>query len=107
MSVIWRNPDADENGQQEAYAEVLQSYEKAQEARDKAVDELKGPLCTLAVVFERSTGALEPLSRYETTLERRLRNAMQDLERLQADRKAEAAATATVIDITDLAQDKS
>ena len=47
------------------------------------------------------------LSRYETTMERRLRNAVQDLERLQAARKSEAAETATVIDITDLNQDQS
>ena len=60
-----------------------------------------------ADLFQNRRTCVETLSRYETTLERRLRNAMQDLERLQADRKAEAAAAATVIDITELDQDKS
>ena len=100
-------PDPDDASGLEAYADAFQSIERAEKGRNKAKDELKGPLCTLAVVFQRSTGALETLSRYETTLERRLRNAMQDLERLQAARRAEAAAAATVIDITDLNQDKN
>ena len=59
---------------------------------------------SLDAVFRRSANNLERLSRYETTIERRLRNAMQDLDRVQAARKEEAAETATVIDITDLDQ---
>ena len=100
-------PDPDDASGLEAYADAFQSIQKAEKRRNKAEDELKDPLCTLAVIFANSTTTLETLSRYETTLERRLRNAMQDLERLQADRKAEAAAAATVIDITELDQDKS
>jgi len=38
---------------------------------------------------------------------RRVRDATQDIERLQAARRTEAAAAATVIEITDLNQDKS
>ena len=107
--------DPDERLLAEDKAKILiQRLDKAEEdsknateAYEKAEDELKNSFCSLEVVFRRSIENLETLSRYETTIERRLRNAMQDLERLQAARRTEAAATATVIDITDLAQDKS
>ena len=59
------------------------------------------------MVFHHPNDHLERLTRYETTIERHLRNAMQDLERLQAARKAEAAATATVIDISDLNREEA
>jgi hypothetical protein len=57
--------------------------------------------------FKRSQDILHMLSRFETTIERPLRNATQDFERLQSARKAEAAEAATVIDITDLKQEAS
>ena len=90
-----------------SYEKAKKAYEKAEEAYDRAEDELKSSSCSLDVVFRRSTENLERLSRYETTMERWLRNAMQDLERLQAARKVEAAEAATVIDVTDLGQDES
>lgn len=89
------------------YDKAERAYQRAKEAYDRAEDELKSQSCSLDLVFLRSTEDLERLSRYETTIERRLRNAMQDLERVQAARKAEAAETATVIDLTDLGQGES
>ena len=86
--------------------EAEEVYEKARAVYEHAQDELKSSAYSLDVVFLRINNGLERLSRYETTIERRLRAAMQDLERLQAARKAEAAETATVIDITDLNQDE-
>jgi len=68
---------------------------------------VKSSSCSLDAVFRRSANNLERLSRYETTIERRLRAAMQDLERLQAARETQAAEAATVIDITDLDQAES
>jgi len=98
---------AEENDQSADHAEALRSLEKEVEAYHKTEAELRGPLCNFAEVFIGAHWKLEKLSRYETSLERWLRNAMQDLERLQAARKAEAAEAATVIDITDLGEDKS
>ena len=89
------------------YDKAEEAYERARAVYENAEGELKSSACSLDEVFFRSANYLERLSRYETTLERRLRNAMQDLERLQAARKAEAAEAATVIDITDLGEDKS
>jgi hypothetical protein len=103
-------PDSDvseENDQSEDYAEFLRSFEKEEEAYHKAEDELRSTLCNFAEVFIGSRWKLEKLSRYETTLERWLRNAMQDLERLQAARKAEAAEAATVIDISDMTREEA
>ena len=56
--------------------EARRGWEKAEGAHDKSQDQLEDPLCTFAEVFENSTGKLEKLSRYETTIERRLRHAM-------------------------------
>ena len=105
----------DQHGFPDDHAKILkQRYDDAEKAYDlaravyeNAEDELNSSACSLDVVFLRSRNNLEQLSRYETTIERRLRNAMQDLERLQAARKAEAAEVATVIDITDLNQKAS
>ncbi len=107
--------DPDERNLAEDKAKILiqrlgkaeEDYKKSTAVYEKTEDELKSSFCSLEVVFRRSTDNLEKLSRYETTMERRLRNAIQDLERAQAARRAEAAATATVIDITDLARAKS
>ena len=74
---------------------------------NNAEEELKDSALSLDEVFFRSTNYLERLSRYETTIERRLRDAMQDLERLQVARKAEAAESATVIDISDMNQEEA
>ena len=95
------------NPQPEVDAEFLRSFEKKEEAYHKAEDELRSTLCNFAEVFIGSRWKLEKLSRYETTLERWLRNAMQDLERLQAALKAEAAETATVIDISDMNREEA
>jgi hypothetical protein len=91
----------------EEYTSALRDYEKSKEAHVRAEDELAGSLCQRASVFRGSWVLLEKLSRYETTLERRLRNAMQDLERLQAARKSEAAASATVIEISDMNREEA
>ncbi len=87
--------------------ETEEDYEKARVIYVNAEDELKSSACSLDEVFFRSTNYLERLSRYETTIERRLRAAMQDLERLQAARKAEAAEAATVIDISDMNREEA
>jgi hypothetical protein len=84
------------------YNKAEAAYERARAIYDNAEEELKDSTLSLDVVFFRSTNYLERLSRYETTIERRLRNAMQDLERLQTTRKAEAAESATVFDISDM-----
>ncbi len=86
---------------------MRRSFEKESETYHKAEDELRSTLCNFAEVFIGSHWLLEKLSRYETSLERWLRNAMQDLERLQAARKAEAAEAATVIDISDMNQEEA
>ena len=100
-------PEPEDESAVEAYATACRAWEKARKACEKIETELQDPGFSLAIAFRRSTKDLEMLSRYETTLERRLRNAMQDLERVQAVRKIEAAEAATVIDITDLNQDES
>ena len=89
------------------YHESDEAYERARAVYENAEGELKSSACSLDEVFFRSTNYLERLSRYETTIERRLRNAMQDLERLQVARKAEAAESATVIDISDMNQEEA
>ena len=87
--------------------EAEEDYEKARVIYVNAEDELKSSACSLDEFFFRSTNYLERLSRYETTIERRLRAAMQDLERLQAARKTEAAEAATVIDISDMNREEA
>ena len=89
------------------YVAAARAYEKANKAHEIAEEELTKPLCNLAEVFQGSHWKLEKLSRYETSLERWLRNAMQDLERLQAARKSEAAEAATVIDISDMNREEA
>ena len=91
----------------QAYAEALRDCEEARRARDQAKAQLESGDFALAVVFRQSTKDLETLSRYETTIERQLRNAMQDLERLQFARADKAAEAATVIDVKDLNRDAS
>jgi hypothetical protein len=89
------------------YNKAEAAYERARVIYNNAEEELKASALSLDEVFFRSTNYLERLSRYETTIERRLRAAMQDLERVQAARKEEAVEAATVIDITDLDQAES
>jgi hypothetical protein len=91
----------------EEYAKAVRAYEKAEEAFARADGELLAPLCNRGSVFRGSWVLLDKISRYETALERRLRSQMQDLERLQSARKAEAAAAATVIDVTDMDGDEA
>ena len=100
-------PEDEAEALNKRYDEAEAAYEKASAAYDSAENELKNSACSLDVVFLRTDHYLERISRYETTIERRLRNAMQDLERLQSARKTEAAEAATVIDITDLDQAES
>jgi hypothetical protein len=88
------------------YNKAEAAYERARAIYDNAEETLKDSALSLDEVFFRSTNYLERLSRYETTIERRLRNAMQDLERFQIARKVEAAETATVIDISDMNQEE-
>ena len=101
--------DFDESDSVVSYSKALRSHWKSQkayhEAYDKAEDEFSSSMCSLAVVFLRSTKDLETPSRFETTMERRLRNAIQDLERLQVARKLEAADADTVIDVKHLNKD--
>jgi hypothetical protein len=101
--------DQDHNLPAEKAEALWRDYEKeeralnqAREAYERAEEELKSLFCGVDKVFWRSQQRLERLSRYETTIERQLRNARQDLERTQAARKAEADESATVIDVTDL-----
>ena len=95
------DPDPDDSSEVEAYNEARKAWDTADKAKQLAESKLKDPICSLAVAFERSSKKLETLSRYETTIERRLRSAMQDLEDIQAAREAKAADAATVIHITD------
>jgi hypothetical protein len=89
------------------YRIAEEAHNQAEEAHDRAEEELESFSCEIDMVFHRSTNRLENLSRYETTIERQLRNAMQDLERIQAARKAEAAEAATVIDVTDIKEEEA
>ena len=100
------NDDKDQESDDKRKQEAAWRWKEAQETRDKAERELQGPACTLADVYRSSNYSLEKLTRSQATIERRLRNAMQDLERVQVAREAKAAATAKVIDITDLDQNK-
>jgi hypothetical protein len=99
--------DSEESDMADPYVAAARAYEKANKAHEIAEEELTKPLCNLAEVFQGSHRKLEKLSRYETSLERWLRNAMQDLERLQAARKSEAAEAATVIDISDMNREEA
>ena len=90
--------------------DILDKYDSAEDEplEDKlSDDESRDYLSTLAVVYRRSAKDLEILSRYETAILRRLRNAERELEHVQDVRKAEAAATAKVIDVSDLNRDEN
>ena len=89
------------------YEEAEEAYKEAKKAHERAEEELKSFRCAVDLAFWRSKHKLEKLSRYETTIERQLRNAMQDLERLQSARTARTAEAATVIDVIDLNRDES
>jgi hypothetical protein len=80
--------------------DLLSAYEAAEKVRDEAAAELSKPMALLADTFLRSASDLELLARYVTNIDRRLRNATQDLERMQDRRKLEAAEMATVIEGT-------
>ena len=71
-----------------------------------SIDEIEDEELSVGVVYRRLAKDREMLSRYEPSIVRRLRDAEQDLERVQAARKAEIAPTANVIDITDLNEGK-
>jgi hypothetical protein len=89
------------------YAIAQEAVAHAENALDRAEEELKNSAFSVDQVFWASQHKLEKLSRYETAIERQLRNAMQDLERVQSARKREAADMATVIDVTDLNREDS
>ena len=56
-------------------------------------------------VGARDTDALENLSRYEATIDRSLARARDQLQRLQMDRQERAAAQASVIEASDVAEE--
>jgi hypothetical protein len=80
--------------------EKLRAYEEAKKALDAAEEKLNQPLILFSDLFLRSAEDLEKLSRYETSISRRLRNAIQDLQAAQARRISAAAEAATVIEGT-------
>jgi len=56
----------------------------------------------IALGFTKAAGDLTKLAGYESSLDRKLHRALSEFQRLQDARKAEEAATAEVIDVTDL-----
>jgi hypothetical protein len=83
----------------EVEAEVAKAEKAYREAYNEAEALSKSPLSPLAIAYLQSAKELENLSRYETTMERRLRNATHDLQRMQTDRTSAAANAAKVIDV--------
>jgi len=78
--------------------ERAQAYEEAEKVREAVSEKLNRPLINFAFLFQRSVEHLERLTRYETAITRRLRNAIRDLEVAQTRRKLAASDSAKVIE---------
>jgi len=63
---------------------------------DDDLDDAEGDDSDLALVYIKASDGLAKLTRYETTIERGLYQALHELQRLQADRGARATAPAVV-----------
>ena len=79
--------------------EHLKEYEAAQEAKQKAWEELRAPKTVLGESFGKLEQWLDNLFRYETAIERSLFRAVRELERLQAERQARDGG-GSIIDVT-------
>ena len=103
----WDFPGSNVKVLKKRYDDAEKDHDIASSIHENAENQLKASAASLDAVFLGTHSNLERLSRYETTIERRLRNAMHDLERVQATREARAAEAATVIDVTDQDRDES
>jgi len=87
--------------------EMERIREEKRKAHDALGEALSQPVSCFANAYLRAAEDLEKVTRYETTIERQLRNAMRDLERVQDRRKSEDADRAMVIEDTAVNQNES